>query len=120
MGIVTRISSKLTDWVGTPASLVVHTIFFVGMFASGLGWSLQEMLLVLTTILSIEAIYLALFIQITVKKTSENIEDVEKDIDAIQEDERKDDKIDQEMAVTLKTIQKRLTQLQKDLDEIKV
>lgn len=113
-------SERLTEWVGTPTSVIVHTIFFAGMFFLVLfGWSLQDMLLVLTTLLSIEAIYLALFIQMSINKTTESLEDVEKDIDIIQRDEKKDDIYDIEVAKTLKTIQSRLQKLQKDLDHLK-
>ena len=46
----------------------------------------DRMLLVLTTIVSLEAIYLSLFIQMTVNYTTQSIEEVESDIDEIQED----------------------------------
>lgn len=128
------VSSKFTYWLGTPISIIVHTIFFASMFTLVLfGWNLQDMLLALTTGLSIEAIYLALFIQMSVNKASESLEDVEesledveedidtieKDIDAIQLDEKNDDKYDEEVAATLKTIEKRLGRLQEDLDVLR-
>lgn len=79
---------RLIVWVGSTPSLVVHTIMFVFFFAlafSGeLAWSL--MLLVLTTIVSLEAIYLAIFIQMTVNRHSQSLREVEADVDEIQED----------------------------------
>ncbi len=117
---ITRISEEFTHWVGTPSSISLHTVLFVSFFALVLlGWDLQEMLLVLTTILSIEAIYLALFIQMTVNRASESMDDVEKDIETIQEDDRKDDFNDAEIAKTLQKIQTTLNRLQKDLDLLK-
>ena len=128
------ISSKFTHWLGTPLSIAVHTVFFASMFALLLfGWNLQDMLLALTTGLSIEAIYLALFIQMSVNKASESLEDVEesledveedintieKDIDAIQLDEKNDDKYDEEVAETLKIIEKRLGMLQENIDVLR-
>ena len=90
------------------------------MFALVLfGWALNEMLLVLTTLVSIEAIYLALFIQMTVNKTTESLEDVEEDIEEIQEDDIEDDANDKELNKALLTIQNKLTELQKDLEHIK-
>lgn len=128
------ISATVTYWLGTPLSILLHTIFFASMFSLVLfGWELQDMLLALTTALSIEAIYLALFIQMSVNRTTESLEEVEesledveedidtieKDIDAIQLDERNDDKYDEEVAETLKTIENRLARLQEDLDVLR-
>lgn len=113
-------SEKLTQLLGTPHSIVVHTIFFALMFALVIiGWELDEMLLVLTTILSIEAIYLALFIQMTVNKTTQELEEVAEDIDEIQEDERNDDIYDEKLVKTLDTIQKRLQRMQTDFEYLK-
>ncbi len=109
----TTLSERMIRNIGTPTSILLHTIFFIGMFGLVLfGVRFEKMLIGLTTILSIEAIYLALFIQMTVNKTSEDIEDVEKDIDAIQEDERKDDIFDAELSKSLKIIEQRLGVLQ--------
>ncbi len=79
---------KVTRWVGSPQSIIVHTIIFVGSFAAAwLGFlSFDRTLLVLTTIVSLEAIYLAIFIQMTINAQQESLEEVERDIDEIQED----------------------------------
>ncbi len=78
----------LTRWVGSPASIVVHTILFLASFVLVvLGWvAFERMLLVLTTIVSLEAIYLSLFIQMSINYNTDTIVEVEKDIDEIQED----------------------------------
>lgn len=83
-----KFAVKMTKWVGTPQSLVVHTILFIVSFFvyfTGL-LDFDTILLVVTTIVSLEAIYLALFIQLTVNRTNESLEDVEEDIGEIQED----------------------------------
>lgn len=79
---------RLTTWIGSRTSLAVHTIVFTCSFAtSWFGWvSFQTMLLVLTTALSLEAIYLAIFIQMTVNTNTASLRGVEEDIDEIQED----------------------------------
>lgn len=78
----------ITRWIGSPASLAVHTIIFVGSFAA--AWTgivdVDRMLLVLTTLVSLEAIYLAIFIQMTVNEQAEDIDEIQEDIDEIQED----------------------------------
>lgn len=125
--LIESASFALTQWIGTPISLVLHTVFFVAMFMLPLfGVDFEEMLIMLTTIVSLEAIYLALFIQMTVNKTSEHIEDVgedikeiEQDIDEIQEDDKEDDVHDESVAATLKSIERRLQQLQKDVNTLK-
>lgn len=87
--------------IGSIGSLILHTLFFVGMFALGLlGVELEAILLLLTTVVSLEAIYLAIFIQMTVNQQAaqleevsadvedivEDVEEISKDIDEIQED----------------------------------
>ena len=75
-----------TYWIGTPMSIGVHTVFFILAFVFALvGVSLDKVLLVVTTIVSLEAIYLSLFIQFTVNQHTKSLESVEEDIDDIQE-----------------------------------
>ena len=82
-----KIALRLTNWIGTPQSIIVHTILFIVSFLTYfLGIKLADILLMLTTIVSLEAIYLSLFIQLTVNKNTESLEDVEEDIEEIQED----------------------------------
>jgi uncharacterized membrane protein (DUF106 family) len=78
----------VTRWIGSLESILLHTIAFVISFAAVLAGeiSFDRMLLVLTTIVSLEAIYLAIFIQMTINYASEDLEEVEHDIDEIQED----------------------------------
>jgi len=79
---------KVIVWIGSPSSLVLHTLIFIGFFAVSLfrwvAWDL--MLLVLTTLVSLEAIYLAIFIQMTVNRQAESLKEVEEDVESIQED----------------------------------
>ncbi|MES2135127.1 MAG: hypothetical protein V4449_02745 [Patescibacteria group bacterium] len=78
----------LTRWIGSIPSLVVHTVLFGGAFALGFFHIAQwdSVLLVLTTIVSLEAIYLSIFIQMTVNRHSESLKEVEEDVGDIQED----------------------------------
>ncbi|MDP2104283.1 MAG: hypothetical protein Q8K26_05165 [Candidatus Gracilibacteria bacterium] len=99
------LSEQFTNWVGSKSSLGVHTIFFVGSFLLVLlGIKLEQVLLVLTTVVSLEAIYLAIFIQMTVNRNTASLKSVEKDIDEIQED------IDE--------IQEDVDEIQENVDEI--
>jgi uncharacterized protein YoxC len=79
---------RITAWVGSVQSLILHTVIFAGFFvlsfAGFLSWDL--MFLILTTIVSLEAIYLAIFIQMTVNRQSAELAEVSEDMDEIQED----------------------------------
>ena len=80
-------SKKLTHWIGSPQSIILHTIFFVAIFSLHFfGFSSSDVLLILTTLVSLEAIYLSIFIQMTVNRHAEELEEVSEDIEEIQED----------------------------------
>ena len=104
---------KATRWIGSVPSIITHTVVFASSFllaVSGLvNWSF--MLLVLTTVLSLEAIYLAIFIQLTVNRQTESLREVEEDIDEIQED------VD-EIQGDVDEIQEDVDEIQEDVDEI--
>lgn len=123
---IDKITEMITRWIGTPSSILIHTIFFIGIFVLlFFGVSLDQILLILTTAVSLEAIYLALFIQMTVNKANESIEDVEdtiedveKDIDDIQAEDKEDEIIEQQMTSTLKNIETQIQKLQKDIEQL--
>ena len=86
---IEKLAVRMTEWVGTPTSIVIHSgLFIVAFLVYFAGVPIDTILLVLTTIVSLEAIYLSLFIQLSVNRTTENIEDVGEDIEEIQEDVR--------------------------------
>ncbi len=82
-----NIAAKVTKWIGSIWSLIFHTIaflFFIVLII--LGYNADKVMLVLTTLVSLEAIYLSLFIQMTVNNHAESIKNIEEDVDDIQED----------------------------------
>lgn len=80
-------SRKLTRWIGSPSSIIVHTLFFLGMLGLRFaGVPSEDVLLILTTVVSLEAIYLSIFIQMTVNQHAEELEEVSEDIEEIQKD----------------------------------
>ncbi len=97
---------RLTTWIGSVPSLVLHSIIFFAFLTlsvSGIfSWDL--MLLILTTIVSLEAIYLAIFIQMTVNRHTKSLREVEADVNEIQEN------IDE--------IQEDVEEMSEDLEEI--
>ena len=73
-------ADKATRWIGSISSLIFHTI------------------------VSLEAIYLAIFIQMSVNKNTADIEEIQEDVDEIQED--------------VEEIQEDVAEIEKDVDEI--
>ncbi len=145
---IDKISSWFTESIGTNTSLVIHTFLFIGIFALAIfGLTLDKILLILTTAVSLEAIYLAIFIQMSVNKTTvslasveEDIDDIQEDVDEIQEDvddiqedvdslesnikEISDDYIEDEteeegLVSSLKNIEKQLSVLQEEIANLK-
>ena len=81
-------AEKITKWIGSTKSVILHTLFFVISFLlPNIGWvEFDRMLLILTTVVSLEAIYLSIFIQISLNLNSESIEIIQEDIQEIGED----------------------------------
>ncbi|HEX4293717.1 MAG TPA: DUF1003 domain-containing protein [Rhizomicrobium sp.] len=78
---------RVIVWIGSPASLALHTVIFSAFFAVSMlkivAWDL--MFAVLTNVVSLEAIYLAIFIQMSVNRQSASLKEVEEDVGDIQE-----------------------------------
>lgn len=103
---------KFTQFIGSRTSVVLHTIFFVVMLALPFfGIHIDTALLVLTTVVSLEAIYLAIFIQMSVNENTQSLHEVEEDIDEIQEDV-------EEIQEDVDEIQEDVGELQEDVGEI--
>ena len=104
---------RITAGIGSVASLIMHTVVFMSSFLlaiSGfISWSF--MLLVLTTIVSLEAIYLAIFIQMTVNRQARELAEVSGDVEDIQEDI-------EEISQDVDEIQKDVDEIQEDVEEI--
>ncbi len=104
---------RATSWIGSVPSLILHTVVFLGAFSLGIihAASWEIILLVLTTVVSLEAIYLAIFIQMTVNRNTQQLREVEEDIDEIQEDV-------EELGEDVDEIQEDIEEMSEDLDEI--
>lgn len=92
-------------WIGSIQSLVFHTTGFVlSLFLYFAGVSFNSIMLVVTTVLSLEAVYLSIFAQMTLNRHSDELEDIQEDVGDIQED--------------VGEIQEDVDEIQKDVDEI--
>ena len=108
-----KMADSVISWIGSTSSLVFHTLLFITSFLLPLFKvvNFEEMLLVLTTIVSLEAIYLSIFIQMSVNKSNKHIEVIKEDVNEIQED------ID-EIQEDIDEIQEDIDEIQEDIDEI--
>lgn len=101
-----KVTDGLMWWIGSIPSLIIHSIIFISAFLLPLFGlvAFDKMLLVLTTVLSLEAIYLAIFIQMSVNRSQEHIEDLKEDVNEIQED--------------IEDIQEDIEEISEDIDDI--
>ncbi|KEY19769.1 DUF1003 domain-containing protein [Kaistella antarctica] len=101
-----KVTDGLMWWIGSIPSLIIHSIIFISAFLLPLFGlvAFDKMLLVLTTVLSLEAIYLAIFIQMSVNRSQEHIEDLKDDVNEIQED--------------IEDIQEDIEEISEDIDDI--
>ena len=111
---------SVTRWVGSLTSILIHTALFVGSFTA--VWfgvlPFDRMLLILTTIVSLEAIYLSIFIQMTINVTTASLEEVEQNIDEIQEDIDEIQEDVDEIQENVEEIQEDVEEIQEDVDEM--
>ncbi len=117
---------SVTRGVGSIWSIIIHTLLFAGAFILVFfGADLERILLVLTTIVSLEAIYLSIFIQMSVNHQARALASVEKDIDEIAEDvEGISQDVEEiaedvgEIAEDVEDIQEAHEEIQEDIEEI--
>lgn len=108
-----------TRWIGSTSSILVHTLLFIGAFTLPFfGASFERVLLVLTTGVSLEAIYLAIFIQMSVNKNTKDIEIIQEDVEEIQEDVEEIEKDVDEIQKDVEEIEKDVDEIQEDIEEI--
>jgi septal ring factor EnvC (AmiA/AmiB activator) len=108
----TAIESFIT-WIGSVPSLIFHSLVFLGFFILTLSGILPRdlVLLVWNTIVSLEAIYLAIFIQFSVNRNTQSLREVEEDIDEIQEDV-------EELGEDVDEIQEDIEEISEDIEEL--
>lgn len=84
--LLERFAVKATQHIGSLPSLLLHSFFFVGIFGlQWFGFSFDKIMLLLTTVVSLEAIYLSIFIQMTINRQARQIEEVSEDVEDIQD-----------------------------------
>ena len=113
------VALSITRGVGSIWSVIIHTLLFSGAFLLVLfGFEFERVLLVLTTIVSLEAIYLSIFIQMSVNHQARALASVEKEIDEIAEDVEGIAEDVEGIAEDVEEIQEDVEEISKDVDEI--
>jgi len=108
---IERLARYTTRWIGSINSILVHTaLFLLSFLLMVFGVNVDRVLLVLTTVVSLEAIYLAIFIQMTVNRNTARLRAVSRDIDEIQEDV-------EEISEDIDEIQEDIDEIQEDVEE---
>src|ERR1700750_477302 len=118
--ILEKIANGITWWVGSIPSLIVHTLFFITSFLLPMLNLVEfdKMLLILTTVVSLEAIYLAIFIQMSVNKSHEKIEDIQEDIEEISEDIEDIQEDIEEISEDIEEISEDIEEINEDIEDI--
>lgn len=113
------LSDKVTAWVGSVTSLIIHTLFFAGaLLLILLGFETDKVLLVLTTVVSLEAIYLSILIQMTVNRHTESLEDVGEDIEGISEEVKEISEDVEDISEEVKEISEDVEDISEDVEDI--
>lgn len=109
---IEQFAIQATERVGSTSSLLIHTALFMAAFTSYfMGANLNAILLIVTTLVSLEAIYLSIFIQMSVNRQTNELREVSKDIEEIQEDV-------EEIQEDVEGIEKDVEEIQEDVEEI--
>lgn len=111
---------RLTSWIGSIPSLLVHTLAFASAFLVAVfhyaPWDM--VLLLVTTVVSLEAIYLAIFIQMTVNRQAKELHEVSEDVEEIQEDVEEISKDVEEISEDMEEISEDVEEIQEDVEEL--
>ena len=112
-----KMALKIINSMGSVISLIIHTIFFV------LAWLFTDFLF-LTTVVSLEAIYLSILIQMSVNFQSKKLQSIQEDMEEIQEDveeinEDEDENDIKKIKISMHMMQGMLKQLIKEVSDLK-
>jgi uncharacterized membrane protein len=107
-----RVAMRATRWIGSTNSILVHTAFFIFCFVLFFwGIAIDKILLVVTTLVSLEAIYLSIFIQMSMNRQARRLREVARDVEEIQEDV-------EEIQEDVENIEKDVDEIQEDVEDI--
>ena len=107
-----KVALGAPKYIGSLPSIILHTSFFVGIFSlQWFGFEFEQILLILTTVVSLEAIYLSIFIQMTVNHQARQLSEVSEDVEDISEEVK-------EIGEDVEDIQENVEDISEDVEEI--
>lgn len=113
-----KFSFSLARYIGSPLSLLLHTIVFGGFFILRyLGIVPNSILIVLTAAVSLEAIYLIIFTQMALKNNTSSLTQLQGNIEEIRQEENEVHKLMVNilhLAHQMKTLQEDFATLKKN------
>lgn len=111
-----KISFRLAKWIGSPFSLFLHTIVFGGfLILRYFGILTNPVLFILTAAVCLEAIYLVIFVQMIVKNNTNNLTQLQGNVEEIKQEEKEVHKL----MVNILHLAHQMKTLQHDLDTLK-
>ena len=116
---VETLSLRITRAIGTPTSVLIHSVLFISIFSLYfVGVTVDHILLVLTTAVSLEAIYLSIFIQMSINRTTQSIEEVHEDVGEIAKEVDEIQEGVEDIGGDVDEISKDIDELQEDVEDI--
>ena len=115
-----KFAQKVTHWLGTPASLAFHTVFFFGM----LLWCIldkkdrETLLLIFTLAVSLEAIYQMIFLQMTANKQGKELTEVKSTVAEVHESVETVQEAVETVQETVGEVQETMTEVQETVVDI--
>ena len=118
--IMEKGAERITQWVGSTSSVMLHTLLFLTAFTLPvLGvMSFERMLLFLTTIVSLEAIYLSIFIQMSLNMNNQNIGIIQEDIEELGEEIEELGEEIEEIGEDIEELGEDIEELGEDIEEL--
>jgi len=109
--MIEKLVLKTISSIGSLRSLLIHSVLFVSAFCLYfVGVNMNDILNVVTNIVSLEAIYLSIIIQMSVNFQSKQLELVAADVEDLQEDV-------EDIQSNVEDIQENVEEMQEDDDE---
>lgn len=116
LNFLEKFSFSLAKWIGSPISLVLHTLMFGGFFVLRYyGIATNPVLFILTAAVCLEAIYLVIFIQMIVKNNTYNLTQLQGNVEEIKQEEKEVHKL----MVNILHLAHQMKTLQQDFDVLK-
>jgi len=114
-----KIIQKIIKSIGSTGSLIIHSIIFIIAFFLYFSeiFDKNTILLILTTIVSLEAIYLSILIQMSVNFQSKKFEEIKKDVEDIQENVEDIQKDVEDIQENVEDIQENVEEIQENVAE---